>query len=209
MIPGILGKKLAMSQGWTDKGQRIPLTVIEAGPCPVLQIKTQAQDGYWAIQLGFGEKKEKNVKKALSGHFQKASLKKWPRFLREIRVENKPKLKVGDQIRVADVFQAGDQVAITGTSKGLGFTGVMKRWGFKGGPRTHGQSDRQRAPGSIGQTTYPGRVWKGKKMPGRAGSATITVKNLQVIEVDEKNNRLKVKGAVPGKRGGLLVIKKE
>lgn len=207
MISGLLGKKLQMTQGWTKKGKRIPLTLIEAGPCPVVQIKTKDKDGYWAVQLGFSEKRAKNVTKPILNHLKKAGLKKPVRFLREIRIEDKPQVKVGDIVKVAEVFKAGDKVIVTGQSKGLGFTGVIKRWGFKGGPRTHGQSDRERAPGSIGQGTDPGRVWKGKKMPGRAGNQTITV-NLEVVEVDEKNNLLKVKGAVPGERGGLLVIKK-
>lgn len=208
MMKGILGKKLSMSQTWTKDGQQIPLSQIKAGPCLVVKTKTQEKDGYSAIQLGFGKKKEKNIKKPILGHFQKENLTKWPRFLREIRLKNDSKLKPGEVIKVADVFRAGDKVKVTGISKGKGFTGVVKRWGFKGGPKTHGQSDRQRAPGSIGQSTNPGRVWKGKKMPGRAGGKTITVKNLEVIEVDEKNNLLKLKGSVPGPKGGLLIIKK-
>lgn len=208
MIKGILGKKISMTQGWTEKGKRIPLTLIEAGPCPVVQIKTKDKDGYWAIQLGFGEKKEKNIKKPILGHFKKAGLKKPARFLREIRSEKDPQVKVDDLVKVTDVFQAGDKVRITGRSKGRGFTGVVKRWGFKGGPKTHGQSDRVRAPGSIGQGTDPGRVWKGKKMPGRAGGQTITIGNLQVIEVIPEKNLLKVKGPVPGARNGLLIIEK-
>jgi large subunit ribosomal protein L3 len=209
MLNGILGTKIDQTQKFTSQGERVPITRIQAGPCPVVQIKTKDQDGYWAIQLGFGQRKK--AKKPLEGHFKKSQIKTPPLFLREIRL-NQPEisasLKVGDEIKVEDVFQPGDIVDVTGISKGKGFAGVVKRWGFKGGPRTHGQSDRERAPGSIGATTTPGRVWKGKKMAGHMGHTTKTAKNLQVYAIDPQNSFLLVKGLVPGPRGGLLIIKK-
>lgn len=179
-----------MSQSFVA-GQRVPVTRILAGPCSVTQIKKKEKDGYQAIQLGLGQGK------------------KAPLFLREVKVKSLPKLKVGQKIKVADIFQKGDKVRVTGTSKGKGFAGVVKRWGFKGGPRTHGQSDRERAPGSIGQTTSPGRVWKGKKMPGRMGKKTVTIKGLKVVDIDEEKNILLVSGPVPGPRGEYLFIQKQ
>lgn len=201
----ILGTKIKQTQKFTSEGERIPVTLIQAGPCFVVQVKEGA------IQLGLGEKKEKRTKKPILGHIKKAGLKDIPRFLREISV-NQPEisanLKPGAEIKVGDVFKTGDLVNIVGTSKGKGFAGVVKRWGFAGGPRTRGQSDRERAPGSIGATTTPGRVLKGKKMAGRMGGERVTVKNLTVVDIDPKNNLLAVKGLVPGARGGLLIIKK-
>jgi large subunit ribosomal protein L3 len=194
-MQAILGSKKDMSQTFVD-GKRVPVTRVQAGPCVVTQIRTHDSDGYWAIQLGLGEKKAKKAGK------------KQPRFIREVRVKKEPEAKVGDQIKVADVFSEGDLVMVTGTTKGKGFAGVVKRWGFKGGPRTHGQSDRQRAPGSIGQGTDPGRVWKGKKMAGRMGGETKTIKNLKIVGVDEAKNELLLSGPVPGVRDSLLVIKK-
>ncbi len=194
MIKTILGQKLEMTQDFTRKGARIPLTKIIAGPCPILRIKTLNKDGYRALQVGFGQKKCKTLTK--------------PQYTREIRVKNPQKYQVGDQILVSQVLRSGDKVKITGFSKGKGFTGVIKRWGFAGGPRTHGQSDRERAPGSIGQGTTPGRVRKGKKMPGRAGGKKSTIKNLQVFAVDKDKNQILVKGSVPGSKKGFLIITK-
>jgi len=186
---------------------RVPLTVVKVGPMVVTHIKREEKDGYWGVQVGFGEKREKNTSKQLQGHLKKVSKdKKYPRFIREIKFEKEPKFKVGDQIQVSEILKKGDVVEVTGVSKGKGFAGVIKRWGFAGGPRTHGQSDRQRAPGSIGQGTDPGRVWKGKKMPGRMGTDTVTIKNLIVVDIDE--NELKVSGPVPGAPKGLLIITK-
>lgn len=185
MLNAILGKKIEQSQYFKRNGQRIPVTLIAAGPCFVVQIKTEDKDGYGAIQLGFGR----------------------PRFLREIRFSDVP-LRVGQEVKVGDVLKVGDIVAVTGLSGGKGFSGVVKRWGFSGGPRTHGQSDRERAPGSIGSTTTPGRVYKGKKMAGRMGGERVTLKNLEVIAVDQEKNLLTVKGLVPGRKRGLLLIKK-
>lgn len=192
----------------------MPVTLIKAGPCFVVQVKTKDRDGYWSIQLGFDQRKEKSTTRPILGHLKKAGLKKIPRFLREIRIkkeqktDRKQQLKMGDIVKVSDVFKVGDKVSVTGISKGKGFAGVVKRWGFAGGPRTHGQSDRERAPGSIGQTTTPGRVFKGKKMAGRMGGKRVTVKGLKVLEVDKEKNLLVVKGLVPGPKGGLLTIKK-
>ncbi len=197
-----------MSQAFVE-GTRVPVSLIKVGPCIVTQVKKKEKDGYWAVQIGFGEKKIKNVTKPLQGHLKGAIKdKKAPRFLREVKLEEEPKLKQGDVISVSDVFKKGDLVAVTGISKGKGFQGVVKRWGFAGGPRTHGQSDRLRAPGSIGQGTTPGRVWKGKKMPGRMGGAKITIQNLVVVKVGPDKNEIALSGPVPGNPKGLLMIKK-
>jgi large subunit ribosomal protein L3 len=208
MLKTILGSKGKMGQTFVQE-TRVPVTVVEAGPCVVTQIKKEETDGYWAVQIGFGEKTIKNLSRPLQGHLKGAIKdKKAPRFLREVRLEKEPEVKMGDVIKVADVLKVGDFVAVTGKSKGKGFAGVVKRWGFAGGPKTHGQSDRLRAPGSIGQGTDPGRVHKGKKMPGRMGFETVTVKNLQVVEIDPDKNQIKLSGPVPGVPGGLLIIKK-
>lgn len=217
MINGILGKKLEMSQKFMEDGRRIPLTRIEAGPCVVVDIKTPGRDGYWALVLGFGEKKEKRIKKPVLGKLKKAGVKYYPAFLRELRLNDKigedqsqisANLKIGDVIKVGDVLKVGDDVDISATTKGKGFAGVVKRWSFAGGPASHGQSDRLRAPGSIGGTTTPGRVYKGKKMAGHMGNVRKTILNLKVVGIDSENNILEVKGAVPGARGGLVIIKK-
>lgn len=216
MLNTLLGTKQEMSQTFVE-GTRVPVSLIKVGPCTVTQIKKESLDGYWAVQLGFGEKKIKNITKPLRGHLKGAIRnlkssdnkdKMAPRFLREIRVEEEPGQKKGDVINVSDVFKKGDIVAVTGVSKGKGFQGVVKRWRFAGGPRTHGQSDRLRAPGSIGQGTTPGRVWKGKKMPGRMGGKKVYIKNLVVVSVDPDDNELVLSGPVPGSKNSLLVIKK-
>ena len=197
-----------MSQSFIED-RRVAVTTIAAGPCVVTQVKSPEKDGYWAIQLGFGEKKIKNVTKPLQGHLKGAiEEKKAPRFLREVRLTETSGLKVGDKVTLTDVFKVGDFVAVVGTSKGKGFQGVVKRWGFAGGPRTHGQSDRERAPGSIGQTTTPGRVFKGKHMAGRMGSDRVTVKNLQVVSVDSEKGEIEISGAIPGPAGGLVIVKR-
>lgn len=192
------------------QGTRVPVTRVLAGPCVVTQIIKEDTNGYWAIQLGFGEKKTKNIKKPQRGHLKDAITKEKmaPRFLREVRLDKEPNLKVGDKVKVSDFISSGDSVSVTGTTKGKGFAGVVKRWGFAGGPRTHGQSDRQRAPGSIGQGTTPGRVHKGKKMPGRMGGETMTIKNLKVVSVDPEKNEIELSGSVPGANGSFLVITK-
>lgn len=191
-------------------GTRIPVTYIQAGPCMVTQIKTSQDNEYWSVQLGFGTRRIKNISKPVTGHLKAAykDKKKAARFLREIRFFEEPKFKVGETIKITDVFKKGDVVTVTGVSKGKGFAGVVKRWDFRGGPRTHGQSDRLRAPGSIGQGTTPGRVRKGKKMAGRMGTQTTTVRNLIVVDVNEDESILTVSGSLPGHRNTLLFIKK-
>lgn len=213
LITTFIGKKLIQTQKFDDRGKRIPVTVVDASPCIVVQIMKKEKNGYDALQLGVGIKKEKNTTKPILGHLKKAGINKIPRFLREVRLQKpltigESPLKVGSEIKVSDVFTVGDTVNVTGTSKGRGFTGVVKRHHFKGGPRTHGQSDRERAPGAIGQTTTPGRVYKGKRMAGRSGTETVTVKNLKIVDIDNSNNRLIIKGLVPGVRNSLLTIHK-
>ncbi len=213
MIDTILGSKRFMDQTFVE-GTRVSVTWIKAGPCIVTQIKSPEKDGYWAVQLGFGERKSKNTSKPLRGHFDKVSPnfsekdQKYPKFLREVRLSEEPDVKVGDVIKVSDIFSKGDIVTVTGISKGKGFAGVVKRWGFAGGPRTHGQSDRERAPGSIGQGTTPGRVYKGKRMAGRMGRSRVTVKNLMVIETKENEGVIALSGPVPGTPRDVLIIKR-
>lgn len=208
MINTILGLKGRNSQTFIE-GFRIPVTKVAAGPCVVTQIKNMDRDGYWAIQLGLSSKNSKNTSKSLQGHLKQTSKdNKFPRFLREIRVDKEPELKVGDEVKSSDVFNPGDIVSVAGISKGKGFAGVVKRHGFRGGPRTHGQSDRERAPGSIGQTTTPGRVYKGKRMAGRMGSDQVTVKNLHIISVDADLGEIEVSGQIPGTVGSLVTITK-
>lgn len=191
----IIGKKISMSQIFNREGKVIPVTLIEAGPCFVAQIKTKEKDGYEAIQMGFGALKAKNIKKTdKNKEFQ---------YLKECRNEIK-NLKIGDRID-ASVFQEGNKVKIVGVSKGKGFAGVVKRHGFKGGPASHGQKDRLRAPGSIGMS-FPERVPKGRKMAGRMGFDQVTVKNLEIAAIDLENNLIALKGAVPGNRGSLVEI---
>jgi large subunit ribosomal protein L3 len=203
---GILGKKIGMTTIFQNDGNAVPCTVIEAGPCYITQIRTIEKDGYEALQLGFEEKKEKNTTKPLIGKFKKI---KTPvlRHLKEIRDFPKGELKEGDTIKV-DLFNEGDTVKVTGISKGKGFQGVVKRHGFGGGQRTHGQSDRERAPGSIGGSSYPSRVFKGQRMAGRMGNDTITVRNLKVIKIFSDSNLILIKGAIPGAKTGLVEIYK-
>jgi large subunit ribosomal protein L3 len=208
MLNTIIGSKKKMSQTFVQ-GTRVPVTLVKAGPCVVTHIKKSEKDGYWAVQLGFGEKRIKKLTKPMKGHLRGAIKGKIaPRFLREVRLDKEPEFKEGDEVKVSDIFKKGDVVAVTGTSKGKGFAGVVKRWGFKGGPRTHGQSDRQRAPGSIGQGTDPGRVHKGKKMAGHMGGRRVTVKNLIIVDVDDGKSELEISGPLPGTPGGLLIITK-
>lgn len=203
-MKGILGKKLGMTQVFSGEDYLIPVTVIEAGPCRVILPKTKEKDGYEAVQMGFDEiKKEKNVPKGRLGHFKKVSLPPY-RFLREIKMEGQ---KIGDYITV-DIFNKGEKVSIAGISKGKGFQGVMKRHNYSGGPGSHG-SMFNRAPGSIGQSSSPSRVWKNKGLPGHMGSKKITKKNIEVIDVKKEQNLLIVKGSVPGSNGGYLIIRQE
>lgn len=203
MIVNFWGFKKGQGQVFDSEGKRMPVTFIKAKPVVVARI-WEEKESDWRILVGVGEKKEKRVKKPILGIMKKAKLKVLPGFLKELRVKGKPDLKPGEKIKVEDVFKKGDKVVVSGISSGKGFAGVMKRWGFKGGPRTHGQSDRERAPGSIGQTTTPGRVYKGKKMPGRMGGVKKTVLGLEVIEIDTEKREIVIKGLVPGVRGGLV-----
>jgi len=201
---GILGKKLGMTRVFNEFGNAVPVTVVEAGPCKVLQKKTQATDGYDAVQLGFGEKKDKNVTKPLAGHFKQSGGQAYY-FVREFRVPDAASFEVGQVISLADVITIGATVHVQGVSKGAGFQGVVKRHGFKGGRATHG-SMFHRAPGSIGCSAYPSRVIKGKKLPGQMGGETIFKKNIQVVDVRHDANVVLLKGSVPGKKNGLLKI---
>lgn len=205
MMKGLIGKKIGMTQIFDESGLAIPITLIEAGPCYVTQVRQPEIDGYNAVQLGFEETKPKRLSGGQIGHLKTNELPPL-KFLREFRVKE-AELSEGDKLEVGEVFVVGDQVDIVGTSKGKGFQGAVKRHGFRGGPKTHGQSDRQRATGSIGATTTPGRVFKGKRMPGHMGSERVTIQNLRVEYIDPDRNLLGVRGAVPGPKGGVVMIK--
>jgi len=206
MVEGLIGKKIGISQIFDKEGNVIPITVIKAGPCTVIQKKNKERDGYEALQLSLIEEKEvKHPIKPQLGHFKKAGVPP-TKVLKEIRFEEGVEIKEGDQILV-DIFQEGEKVHIVGTSKGKGFAGVIKRWGMKGGKASHG-SMFHRSPGSIGASAYPSRVVKGKKLPGHMGHKKVTIKNLEVIQTDKENNILVVKGAVPGANGEYLLVKK-
>ncbi len=205
MINGMLGRKVGMMQVFTERGETVPVTVIAAGPCVVTQIRTADTDGYEAVQIGFEEIPARKLTKPQQGHLKAAGT--LLRYLREFKADNITEHKPGDVVSVAQ-FEAGQKVDVSGNSKGHGFTGVVKRWGFRGGPKTHGQSDRHRAPGSIGAGTTPGRVWKGQKMAGRTGNKRITVQNLEIVEVLADRNLILVKGSVPGARNALLQIRR-
>jgi len=202
-VEGLLGKKLGMTQVFRADGRLEPVTAIEAGPCGVTQMRTLSRDKYTAVQLGFGETRHLNKPKA--GHLR--SVEKLYRYLREVPAQELGDVQMGQEITV-NLFEEGERVDVIGTSKGHGFTGVVKRHNFRGGPKTHGQSDRQRAPGSIGGTTFPGRVRKGLRMAGHWGNERVTVKNLEVVQVDPERHLLFLKGAVPGGSKGLLIIHK-
>ncbi len=206
MVSGIIGRKVGMTQIYEESGKAIPVTVVEAGPCPIVQLKTQERDGYQAVQLGFGTRKENKFNSPELGHFAKADVQP-TRVLREFRVDSLDEVSVGDTVD-ASLFSEGELVDVTGTSKGHGFTGVVKRWGFKGGRKSHGGEQDLRRPGAIGASATPSRVFKGKKMPGRYGAKRHTVQNLQVIQADAERNLLVIKGAIPGPPNGLLLIKK-
>jgi large subunit ribosomal protein L3 len=202
---GLLGKKVGMTRFFNETGDSVPATLIEVGPCSVVQIKTEERDGYNAVQLGFIGKKEKRVTKPMKGHFTKANVAP-TRILKEFR-DVVGEFKEGDQLG-ADLLQEGDELKVTGYSKGRGFAGVVKRYNFGGGPKTHGQSDRHRAPGSIGQSAYPKRVFKGLRMAGRMGNDRVTIRNLRVLKVFPDRNLVLVKGSVPGARNSVLEIRK-
>ncbi len=202
MVSGILGKKIGMTQLFADDGAVVQVTAIEAGPCTVTQVKTLQKEGYNAVQIGFEESKRLN--KPEKGHLKKLGAF---RHLRELPMADVSGIEPGQKVSV-DIFQPGDVINVIGTSKGRGFAGNVKRHGFSGGPKTHGQSDRHRAPGSVGGGTTPGKVWKGQRMAGHMGNVRVTVRNLKVVKADPDRNLLLVKGAVPGSRNGLLIIKK-
>ena len=202
---GILGKKVGMTQLFNEGGSVVPVTIVEAGPCYVTQVKTTENDGYNAIQIGFEEVAERKLTQGEKGHLQKANAPTL-RHLREVRLKETPDSNLGDVLK-ADIFEDGDYVDVEGVSKGKGFAGAVKRWGFAGGPKTHGQSDRHRATGSRGAGSTPGHTWPGAKAPGQMGNKRITVQNLQVVLVDAERNLLAIKGAVPGSRSGLVFVK--
>jgi large subunit ribosomal protein L3 len=207
-VSGILGKKIGMTSVFDDNGVSVPCTVIEAGPCFVTQIKTKDKDGYDSVQLGFDQKAERLVTEPLKGHFAKAGSKAL-RLLREFRNFNGVKLELGQEVRVDTVFAQGDTVDVSARSKGKGFQGVVRRHHFGGvGSQTHGQSDRQRAPGSIGGSSYPSRVFKGMRMAGRMGFDNVTVKNLKVLKVIPESNLILVKGSIPGAKNTYVTITK-
>jgi len=205
MSRGLLGKKLGMTGFFTSEGRYLPVTVIEAGPCVVTQIKTKATDGYDALQLGFGEKRKDRVNKPLQGHLKKSGDRCF-QYLREFVVENPEEYNLGQEITV-DMFKVGDRVDVVGTTKGRGFAGVIKRYGFHRGPMTHG-SRNVRRPGSIGCSAWPAKVIKGKKMPGRYGNDRKTVRNLEIVDIRPEDNVILVKGAVPGAESGLMAVHK-
>jgi large subunit ribosomal protein L3 len=205
MLKGLIGKKIGMTQIFDDEGRAIPITLIEAGPCYVTQVRAPDRDGYSAVQVGFGEVKPKHLTGGQLGHLKRNNLPPL-RFLREFRIKD-PDLNEGDPLKVGELFSIGEHVDIIGTSKGKGFQGAVKRYHFKGGPKTHGQSDRQRAPGSRGSGTTPGRVYKGSRGPGHMGHERVTIQNLKVVLVDGERNLLGVYGSVPGAKGSVILIK--
>ncbi len=204
MNKGLIGKKVGMTQIFDEQGKVIPVTVIEAGPCTVVQLKTVEKDGYQAVQLGYGEVKENKVIKPLKGHYTKVKLTP-KKHLREFRLDSLENVNVGDELK-ADTFEVGDKLDIQGISKGKGFQGVIKRHGQSRGPMGHG-SMYHRRPGSMGPTSTPGRVFKGKKLPGHMGRETVTIQNLEVVSVDLNKNVILVKGSVPGAKGAILKLK--
>lgn len=204
MLKGLIGKKVGMTQIFDEAGIAYPVTIIEAGPCYVTQVRLPEKEGYAAVQLGFNEANPKRLTGGQLGHLKKNELPPL-RYLREFEIKSS-EVKVGDKFQV-DIFGIGERVDIVGTSKGKGFAGAVKRYHFKGGPKTHGQSDRHRAPGSNGAGTTPGRVYKGSRRPGHMGSERVTSQGLKVVLVDAERNLLGVSGAVPGPRGGLVLIK--
>ncbi len=204
-MPGLIGKKIGMTSIFSEEGKNIPCTILEAGPCKVTQIKTMEKDGYDAIQLGYSEKSEKNVTKALKGHFKKANVSPLSKLV-EFTSDNE--ITLGEEINVG-IFEEGDYVTVSGTSKGKGFQGVVKRHNFRGvGDATHGQHNRMRAPGSIGAASYPARVFKGMRMAGQMGNASVKVENLEIVKVLIDKNILVVKGSVPGAKNSYITIEK-
>ena len=205
-MAGLIGKKIGMTRVFNEEGVAVPVTVVEAGPCPVIQVKTPETDGYEAIQLGFGSRKAKRAKKARLGHVAKAGLDTAPAILREFAPDDGKDYELGQSLTV-EIFETGESVKVTGTSKGRGFQGVMKRYGFAGRPASHGHPG-SRTPGSMGPGTDPSRVIKGKKLPGQMGNVRKTIRNIEVIKVDPERNLLFLKGGVPGSRNSYLLITK-
>ncbi len=205
MLKGLIGRKIGMTQIFDESGRAIPVTLLEAGPCFVSQVKNAETDGYSAVQLAFGETKPKRLSKAELGHLKTNNLPP-VRVLREFRTKKLEDINPGDELK-ASVFAAGEYVDVIGTSKGKGFAGAMKRHGFHGGPKSHGQSDRQRSPGSSGSGTTPGRVYKGKRRPGHMGDVQVTSSHIRIAMVDPERNLIAVQGSVPGAKGGTVVIK--
>jgi large subunit ribosomal protein L3 len=202
---GLLAKKLGMTQLFLENGTRIPVTVLQAGPCEVVQVKTKEVDGYESVQIGFGEIKEKNVTNPLLGHFKKAGVAP-KRFLAEFSAESGEEVTVGKVVDIS-IFEGVTQVSVSGITKGHGFAGTIKRYSFASGPRSHG-SKNVREPGSNGASTYPARTFPGKRMPGQFGNVQVTVRNLNLVKVDSENGLLYVKGAVPGPKNGLIKVRK-
>lgn len=205
MLKGLIGKKVGMTQIFDDTGAAVPVTIIEAGPCFVTQVRRPDLDGYAAVQLGFEETKPKRLPAGQLGHLKRYDLPPL-RFLREFHTKETD-VQEGDKLTVESIFEVDEYVDVTGTSKGKGFAGAVKRYHFRGGPKTHGQSDRQRAPGSRGSGTTPGRVYKGARGPGHMGHERVTAQNLKVVLVDGEHNLLGVRGSVPGPKGGIVMIK--
>lgn len=206
MITNLYGRKIGMTQVFDDTGTMVPVTVIQVGPCTVLQVKTGETDGYAALQLGLDEKKGKNTTAPELGHAKKAGVAP-PRLVREIPWDGEGEIKAGDKLTVEE-FKDLSYVDVVGTTKGRGFAGVVRRHGFSGGPKTHGQSDRHRAPGSIGNSAWPARVWKGMRMAGQYGNVRRTIHGLKVVEVDVEKNLMLVKGAIPGPNGGYVEVRR-
>jgi len=202
---GILGEKVGMSQVFSEKGESLPVTVIKAGPCFVLQKKSDSKEGYSAIQIGYGKRKEKSLNKPERGHFEKAKVSPL-KYLSEFRVDNVDEYQLGQEIRV-DIFKVGDYVDVKGTSKGKGFAGPVKRWGFRGGPASHGSCQHRRV-GSIGSSSFPSRVFPGMRMAGRMGGSSSVARKLEVVKIIPQENLILVKGAVPGVRRSLVVVSK-
>ena len=203
---GLIGKKIGMTQVFSDNGSLVPVTIVEAGPCVVTQVKTKTSDGYDAVQVGYSELKDKHSNKSQSGHFNKANVKA-KRFLAEFSPVSKYDYKTGQEFGVS-LFKEGELVSVTGRSKGRGFSGVMKRHGFGGGPKTHGQREHPRSAGSIGQASDPSRVFKGMKMAGQYGNKKVSTRNLEIISVIKQSNKLLIKGAVPGANNSIVYITK-
>lgn len=207
MVEGLIGRKLGMTRIFTEDGQVVPVTVLEIGPCTVVQVKTVEKDGYNAVQLGFKPKKFTRLTKPMRGHFAKAGLDHGFYVLREFRVEDPGEFHPGQVITLAEIaLEKGERVDVTGKSKGRGFAGAIKRWGFQRQPMSHGAKQVHRKPGSSGPSTFPGRVFKGKKMPGHYGNETVTIKNLAVVDLEPEKNLLLVKGAVPGAVNSYVLV---